>query len=74
MKMKPMGDHLLLKKKENENKTKSGIIMSSNEDVYGYAEVIAVGPGIFTQTGNSNGIIKIIKYEINSRTNSRKLE
>ena len=52
MKMQPMGDHLLLKKKENENKTKSGIIMSSNEDVYGYAEVIAVGPGIFTQTGD----------------------
>ncbi len=52
MKMKPMGDHLLLKKKASENKTKSGIIMSSSEDVYGYAEVIAAGDGIFTQTGD----------------------
>tara|TARA_Y100001937_G_scaffold45668_1_gene64125 strand:- start:1888 stop:2190 length:303 start_codon:yes stop_codon:yes gene_type:complete len=52
MKMKPMGDHLLLKRKQDETKTKSGIIISANESEYGYAEVIAVGPGIFTQTGD----------------------
>ena len=52
MKMRPMGDHLLLKRKQDESKTKSGIIMSANESVYGYAEVIAAGPGIFTQTGD----------------------
>jgi len=52
MKMKPMGDQLLLKPKENENKTKSGIIMAADSAVYGYADVIAVGPGLYTQTGD----------------------
>ena len=47
-----MGDALLLKAKQNENKTKSGIILTGNDKSYGYAEVIAVGPGIFTQTGD----------------------
>ena len=52
MKMKPMGDQILVKAKKNENKTKSGIIISAESSEYGYAEVIAVGPGIFTQTGD----------------------
>ena len=52
MKMKPMGDQILVKSKKNENKTKSGIIISAESSEYGYAEVIAVGPGIFTQTGD----------------------
>tara|TARA_A100001515_G_scaffold128570_1_gene114899 strand:+ start:205 stop:507 length:303 start_codon:yes stop_codon:yes gene_type:complete len=52
MKFRPMGDALLLKAKQNENKTKSGIILTGNDKSYGYAEVIAVGPGIFTQTGD----------------------
>ena len=52
MKMKPMGDQLLLKSREVSTKTKSGIILTANEDVYGYAEVIDVGPGLFTQTGD----------------------
>ena len=52
MKMKPMGDQLLLKTREVSTKTKSGIILTANDDVYGYAEVIAVGPGLFTQTGD----------------------
>ena len=47
MKMKPMGDQILVKSKKNENKTKSGIIISAESSEYGYAEVIAVGPGIF---------------------------
>ena len=52
MNMKPMGDQLLLKAQERSTKTKSGIILTSNDDVYGYAEVIEVGPGLFTQTGD----------------------
>ncbi len=52
MKMRPMGDQLLLKAKENENKTSSGIIMSADSALYGYAEVIAAGPGLFTQSGD----------------------
>ena len=53
MKMKPMGDYLLLKKQDGQEKTKSGIILTATNDVYGYADVIAVGPGLFTQTGDT---------------------
>ena len=52
MKMKPMGDQILLKKKEGQETTKSGIILTSGTANYEYADVIAVGPGIFTQTGD----------------------
>jgi len=51
MKWKPMGDQLLLKAKETKTKTKSGIILTANEDVYGHAEVVAIGDGLFTQNG-----------------------
>ena len=37
-----MGDHLLLKKQGGQEKTKSGIILTSTTDVYGYADVIDV--------------------------------
>ena len=52
MKMKPMGDQLLLKAKEQKEKTYKGIILTTGTSEYGYADVIAVGPGIFTQTGD----------------------
>ena len=52
MNMKPMGDQILLKKKERQTKTKSGIILTANTNNYEYAEVISVGPGLFTQTGD----------------------
>ena len=52
MKMKPMGDQILLKKQEGQETTKSGIILTSGQSNYEYADVIAVGPGLFTQTGN----------------------
>ena len=52
MKMKPMGDQLLLKAKEQKEKTYKGIILTSGTSEFGYAEVIATGPGIFTQTGD----------------------
>ena len=52
MKMKPMGDQLLLKKREGQETTKSGIILTSGAKNYEYADVIAIGPGIFTQTGD----------------------
>tara|TARA_Y100000593_G_scaffold36534_2_gene70998 strand:- start:1173 stop:1478 length:306 start_codon:yes stop_codon:yes gene_type:complete len=52
MKMKPVGDHLLLKKQGGQEKTKSGIILTATNDAYGYADVIAVGTGLYTQTGN----------------------
>ena len=52
MNMKPMGDQILLKKKERQETTKSGIILTANANNYEYAEVKAVGPGLFTQTGD----------------------
>ena len=52
MKFKPMGDYLLVKKQVGQEKTKSGIILTADSDAYGYAVVIAAGPGIFTQTGD----------------------
>ena len=50
--MKPMGDQVLLKKKEGQEKTKSGIILTADTSNYMYAEVQAVGLGLFTQTGD----------------------
>ena len=52
MKMKPMGDQILLKKQEGQETTKSGIILTSGTANYEYADVIAVGPGLYTQTGD----------------------
>ena len=52
MKMKPMGDQLLLKAKEQKEKTYKGIILTTGTSEFGYADVVAVGPGLFTQTGD----------------------
>ena len=52
MKMKPMGDQLLLKAKDQKEKTYKGIILTATTSEFGYADVIAVGPGLFTQTGD----------------------
>ena len=52
MKMKPMGDQILLKKQSGQETTKSGIILTANAANYEYADVEAVGPGLFTQTGD----------------------
>jgi len=54
MKMKPMGDQILIKEEAKAEKTESGIILvdgAYNEE-FVYAKVIAIGPGLFTQTGN----------------------
>ena len=52
MKMKPMGDFVLLKKLDGQETTKAGIILTSNTDNHVRAEAIACGPGLFTQTGD----------------------
>jgi chaperonin GroES len=49
--MKPMGD-LILAKEVKQEKTKSGIILMESADNYVYADVVAVGDGLFTQTGD----------------------
>jgi chaperonin GroES len=52
--VKPLGDRVLLKENQKEEKTASGIIIPdtvAKEDVK-TAKVISVGPGLFTQSGN----------------------
>ena len=51
MNMKPMGD-LILAKAVKQEKTKSGIILTESTENYVYADVIDVGDGLFTQTGD----------------------
>ena len=43
--IKPLSDRVLIKMKENEETTKSGIILGSNKEKPQIAEVIEVGPG-----------------------------
>ena len=52
MKMKPMGDQLLLKAREQKENIVNGIILTTKTSEYGFADVMAIGPGLFTQTGN----------------------
>lgn len=52
--VKPLGDRVLLKENQKEEKTASGIIIPdtvAKEDVK-TAKVISVGPGLYTQVGN----------------------
>ena len=43
--IKPLQDKVLIKMKENEETTKSGIILTASSEKPKIAEVIAVGPG-----------------------------
>ena len=52
MKMKPLGDMLLIKITEEEKKTTSGILLTSTQSSFVYGEVISTGNGLFTQTGD----------------------
>jgi chaperonin GroES len=53
MKMTPNGDYVLLKDEAPVTKTASGIIIPDTvENNYTNAEVIAVGPGLYTMTGD----------------------
>ena len=47
-----MGDFVLLKTHEGQETTKAGIILTSNTTNHVQADVIATGPGLFTQTGD----------------------
>jgi len=54
MKMKPMGDQVLLQEQEKAKTTESGIILvdGAYDEEFVYANVVSVGNGLFTQTGN----------------------
>jgi len=52
--MKPIGDQVLLKEQEKAEKTEGGIILvdGAYDEEFVYADVVSVGAGLFTQTGN----------------------
>ena len=52
MNWKPIGDQVLVKEQEKQEKTKSGIIVMAGMDDYVTCNVIAIGDGLFTQTGD----------------------
>jgi chaperonin GroES len=52
MNWKPIGDQVLLKEQKKQEKTASGIIVMTGMDDYVICDVVAVGNGLFTQTGN----------------------
>ena len=52
MNWKPIGDQVLLKEVEKQEKTKNGIIIMNSLDDYIECDVMATGDGLFTQTGN----------------------
>jgi chaperonin GroES len=52
MNWKPLGDQILLKVEKTADKTKSGIILVDRDMNFSQATVIAVGDGLFTQTGD----------------------
>ena len=54
MKLKPLGDRVIVKQDEAEETTKSGIILTSNEkEKPQRGKVVAVGEGKFNETGDA---------------------
>ena len=51
MKWKPIGDQVLLKVEKKSEKTKAGIILVDRDNAFIRGEVVAIGDGLFTQTG-----------------------
>lgn len=49
---KPIGDYVLIKEIGGESKTKGGIIITEHSKTHSVGEVISVGTGLFTQTGD----------------------
>jgi chaperonin GroES len=52
MNLKPIGDQVLVKQQEKQEKTASGIIVMAGMDDYVTCDVVATGDGLFTQTGD----------------------
>lgn len=58
--IKPLGDRVLIKMKEGEETTKSGIILSSaSKEKQQIAEIIAVGPGGNIEGNNIEMYVKV---------------
>jgi chaperonin GroES len=60
--IKPLGNRVLIKMKEGEEKTKSGIILSSSaQEKPQIAEVIEVGPGELLKDSNERSKMEVKK-------------
>ena len=62
--IKPLSDRVLIKMKENEETTKSGIILGSNKEKPQIAEVIEVGPGRKDKDGKIIQTVRGIGYKV----------
>jgi|TARA_R110002020_G_scaffold309326_2_gene525373 chaperonin GroES len=51
MNWKPIGDQVLLKVEKKSEKTKAGIILVDRDMAFILGKVVAIGDGLFTQTG-----------------------
>ena len=52
MNWKPIGDQVLLKVEKKSEKTKAGIILVDRDNAFVCGEVVAVGNGLFTLSGD----------------------
>ena len=52
MEWKPLGDQVLIKVEKTTEKTKSGIILVDRDMNFKSGTIVAVGDGLFTQTGD----------------------
>lgn len=52
MNWEPIGDQVLVKQHAKQDKTKSGIILTTGMDDFLSCTVVATGTGLFTQTGD----------------------
>jgi chaperonin GroES len=52
MTWKPIGDQVLVQVEKTSEKTKSGIILVDRDMQFSRATVVAIGPGLFTMTGD----------------------
>ena len=51
MNWKPIGDQVLIKVEKKSEKTKAGIILVDRDMAFILGKVVAIGDGLFTQTG-----------------------
>jgi len=52
MNWKPIGDQVLVKQHAKQDKTKSGIILTTGMDDFMSCTIVEIGDGLFTHTGD----------------------
>jgi chaperonin GroES len=59
----PLSNHVILKKEEQKNSTKSGIILTSKEQVSNEGVVESVGPEVKSEKITANGRVIFKEYK-----------